>query len=132
MPTGDRYPNPGTIFTADNPSIRKFETGATRDTDAGKNDYEGFLSPLVLQRFGDYMTTHRKQADGQLRDSDNWQKGIPRKQFVKSLLRHTMDVWMLSRGYHKQASTMDLNEACCAVMFNVMGLLHESLIGREA
>ena len=30
------------------PAPRVFETGATRDTDAGKPDYEGFLSPLVI------------------------------------------------------------------------------------
>ena len=30
--------------------IREFATGASRDTDAGKLDLEGFLSPLVLER----------------------------------------------------------------------------------
>ena len=34
------------------PKTRKlehFETGATRDTNLNKPDYEGFLSPLVLK-----------------------------------------------------------------------------------
>ena len=52
--------------------MRNFDTGATRDTDKGKNDYEGFYSPLVVEAFGDYMTKHQLQADGKLRDSDNW------------------------------------------------------------
>jgi len=59
--------------------MREFISGATRDDSEGKNDYEGYLSPLVLRRFGDYMTLHRKQADGKLRDSDNWQKGMCRR-----------------------------------------------------
>src|ERR1700754_2521147 len=39
--------------------IRQFSTGATRDTDAGKVDYEGFLSPYALKAFGEYMDRHR-------------------------------------------------------------------------
>lgn len=111
--------------------IRSFTTGATRDTDAGKYDYEGFLSPLVVQRFGAYMTKHRVQPDGQLRDSDNWTKGMPRRQYLKSLLRHVHDVWMIVRGWGAQATTPNIEDALCAVMFNAMGLLHEVLIDRE-
>ena len=29
--------------------MRKFETGATRNDDSNKYDYEGFLSPLILK-----------------------------------------------------------------------------------
>src|SRR5580698_7792736 len=63
--------------------FRTFETGATRNLDASKYDYEGFLSPLVMERFGQYMHKHRVQADGSLRDSDNWQKGIPLQAYMK-------------------------------------------------
>ena len=41
--------------------IRQFNTGATRDTDEDKYDYEGFYSPLVMERFAQYMNKHRKQ-----------------------------------------------------------------------
>jgi hypothetical protein len=51
--------------------IRSFKTGATRDTDEGKHDFEGYLSPTVINRFGEYMTKNRIQSDGSLRDSDN-------------------------------------------------------------
>lgn len=112
------------------PPLRLFETGATRDTDAGKPDYEGFLSPAVLVRYGEYMTEHRKQKDGSLRDSDNWQRGIARSSYVKSLLRHVFDVWLLQRGITRGASTSSVQEALCAVMFNAMGLLHEIQLGR--
>lgn len=111
---------------------RIFETGATRDSDDGKYDYEGFLSPLVIEAFGRYMHKHRKMKDGSLRDSDNWTKGIPRRQYVKSLWRHLMDVWLLSRGFSDQAVSKDIEESLCAIIFNAQGLLHEVLIGRDA
>lgn len=110
--------------------IRQFETGATRDTDIGKLDYEGFLSPLVLRRYAEYMHSHRIQPDGALRDSDNWQKGIPRDQYMKSMWRHFMDVWTAHRGYG-YGSDEWLETALCAVLFNVCGYLHEILKGNK-
>ena len=109
--------------------IRTFGTGATRDTDLGKHDYEGFLSPLVLVRYGEYMTKHRKQPDGQLRDSDNWQKGIPLDQYIKSAFRHFVDVWLGHRGHN---SPDGLEDALCALLFNVSGYLHEIIKGRSS
>jgi hypothetical protein len=50
--------------------MRKFKSGALRDNDTDKIDFEGLLSPLVLERFGEYMHRHRNTADG-VRDSDN-------------------------------------------------------------
>lgn len=107
-------------------TVRKFDTGATRDTDEGKLDYEGFLSPAVLVEFARYMNVHRHQSDGQLRDSDNWQKGIPMDAYMKSLWRHFMDVWQLHRGITPE-SGVDMTEALCSVLFNVQGYLHEVL-----
>ena len=104
--------------------IRKFDTGATRDTDMGKNDYEGFFSPIVIKRFGDYMTKHRKQSDGGLRASDNWQKGIPKVAYMKSGYRHFFDWWKEHRGFKTKDG---LIEALCALMFNVQGYLFEVL-----
>lgn len=104
--------------------MRKFITGATRDNDESKNDYEGFLSPLVIEAYGNYMTKHRKQADGNLRDSDNWQKGMPKDCYIKSGWRHFMDWWKEHRGIPSREGLID---ALCALMFNVMGYLHETL-----
>ena len=101
--------------------MRTFETGATRDTDEDKPDYEGFLSPEVLATFGRYMHRHRMQADGKLRDSDNWQRGIPADAYMKSAWRHFMDWWWAHR--HGGEAT----EALCALLFNAMGYLHEEL-----
>lgn len=117
------------------PRVRTFETGATRDTDEGKYDYEGFLSPIVLQRYAQYMHKHRKQSDGTLRASDNWQKGIPREQYMKSLFRHVIDLWRhhrrnIDQPDFEQAWRASIEDLLCAVMFNVMGYLHEYLRGR--
>lgn len=104
--------------------IRTFETGATRDTEEGKLDYEGFLSPIVLEKFAEYMNRHRKQSDGQLRDSDNWQKGIPIVTYMKSLFRHFMDLWKEHRGYRSRDG---IEDALCGIIFNAMGYLFEIL-----
>lgn len=108
---------------------RTFATGATRDTDEGKYDYEGFFSPLVIQRFGQYMNKHRKQSDGKLRDSDNWQKGIPLTAYIKSAWRHFIDWWKEHRGYKTKDG---IEEALCAILFNVQGYLHEYLKRKES
>jgi hypothetical protein len=106
--------------------IRTFESGATRDIDSDKVDYEGFLSPLVTKRFGRYMHQHRVQADGTLRASDNWQRGMPKDAYVKSLTRHVEDVKLHHDGYGHEA-TEDIESALCAVIFNANGLLFELL-----
>jgi hypothetical protein len=115
--------------------MRKFDTGATRDSEEGKNDYEGFYDPLVVEAFGNYMTKHRKQADGQLRDSDNWKKGIPKTAYMKSLLRHILDAWAIHRGYKridkKTGEEITMVEALCAILFNVQGYLYEVLKEKE-
>jgi hypothetical protein len=105
--------------------MRQFATGATRNTDDNKPDYEGFISPLVTQRFGRYMHKHRFQADGKVRASDNWQKGIPIEQYLKSGTRHWEDVRLIMDGYPELATEEDLSEALCAMLFNVSGMLFE-------
>jgi len=109
--------------------MRTFETGATRTSDKGKPDYEGFLSPLALAEFGAYMLSHQEQADGNIRPSDNWQKGIPLPDYMKSLWRHLMAAWTLHRGFpvpnDEQGRPVTLKTALAAVVFNAQGYLHE-------
>ena len=116
--------------------MRKFKTGATRDDDTGKLDYEGFLSPTVLRRYANYMHEHREQADGETRSSDNWKKGIKIEAYMDSMWRHFMDVWMAysimkwTTGKN-DASMFTLQDQLCALLFNVMGMLHEVIEDRE-
>ena len=118
------HPTPSrrVVDAPDQPAHRTFDTGATRDLDAGKPDYEGFLSPLVIEAFGRYMTKHRKMADGSIRASDNWQKGIPFGVYMKSAWRHFMAWWSAHRW-----GGGDVEEAICALIFNAQGYLHELL-----
>lgn len=112
-------------------SMRTFDTGATKSSDKDKLDYEGFLSPLALQMYAEYMHKHRLQADGSLRESDNWQKGIPIRELMKSLLRHVLTAWRAYRGWPTDEV---LKDALCASMFNVQAILHfteEERIKRE-
>lgn len=102
--------------------MRNFETGATRDSDVDKLDYEGFLCPLVLERYAQYLHKHRQTANG-LRDSDNWQNGIPRDVYIKSAWRHFHAMWKHHRGY----ADTDITEDICGLLFNIMGYLHETI-----
>ncbi len=111
--------------------MRKFKGGATRDSNEGKFDYEGFLSPLVIEAYGKYMHKNRKQADGKLRDSDNWQKGFGENHLsvcMKSLWRHLIDLWKEHRGF-KGRETID--DAICGILFNTMAYYHQLLINRK-
>lgn len=113
--------------------VRQFGTGATRDLDANKLDFEGFLSPLVLERYAEHMHKARRMPDGSMRESDNWQLGIPVVAYMKSLFRHFFSVWKLHRGLpvtevvRGETIVKDLETELCAVLFNASGMLHEVL-----
>lgn len=79
--------------------IRTFETGATRDTAQGKLDYEGFTSPLVLERIDEYTLREREIAwaaglfEGEgcvyiAKQSCKWRDGEKKFQ-VKLEIKHT-------------------------------------------
>lgn len=117
-------------MTKQKPVVRTFETGATRDLDENKLDYEGFLSPLALDAYARYMSGKRKMADGSYRSSDNWQKGIPLDAYMKSGYRHLMDWWKHHRGLGDLA-VEGLEETLCAIIFNAQGYLHELLVAKR-
>ncbi len=113
-----------------NPAKRTFETGATRDTDLNKLDFEGFLSPIVLERYSQYLNKHRKMADGTVRESDNWQKTFGEEHFnvcMKSALRHIIDAWKQHRGFKGQDS---LEDSLCATIFNLQAYLYKLLVDK--
>lgn len=110
--------------------IRKFETGANRDVNNDKYDYEGFNSPLVMQEFAAYMHENRFLKDGTIRDSDNWQKGFGnheehRDVCMESGFRHFMDWWMEHRGYDSREG---VKKAICGLLFNANAYLHDILV----
>ena len=130
--------------------MRKFKGGAVRDIERGKIDYEGCFSPLVFHLFGEFMHKHNLRVDGKLRRCDDWQKGIPKESYVKSLWRHFLDFWSLYRGmavYKERTDNGELThilsvpkkpvpkgweeqtieDAGSAIIFNIQGFLHEHL-----
>ena len=113
--------------------VRTFNTGANRDIDTDKLDYEGFLNPQVLKMYAEYMHKNRHLSDGTVRDSDNWQKGFGEGQqhfdvCMKSLTRHFMDLWQLHRGYEARE---DINDAICGILFNTMAYAKKLLDEEE-
>lgn len=109
--------------------MRKFETGATRDTVEGKLDYTKALCPLVLRRYVQYLDKHRLQPDGSYRDFDNWKKGIPIETYHSSKGRHFFADWLLEEGYEVKDNhgPVDQEDTLCAEIFNAMGKLREIL-----
>lgn len=109
--------------------VRTFDSGATRNLDDTKPDFEGFLSPLVLRAYGRYMHKHRILPTGDMRASDNWQAGIPLDVYVKSAFRHFLDFHAGHRGYETAQS---LEDDLCALIFNASGYLHELEKAKQA
>jgi len=107
--------------------MRTFKSGATRNDDKNRLDYEGFINPLVEKAFAEYMHEHRIQADGELRASDNWQAGIPKDAYMKSLCRHFQDLRLHHRGYRKFATEKDIKKVLSAIRFNIDGYFLEVL-----
>ena len=111
--------------------MRKFESGATRDGDENKLSLIKALCPLVMKRYIEYLGKHRKQADGNMRDWDNWKQGIPIGVYMDSKGRHFLDTWLHHDGFPEEAVCDDIEDVLCAVMFNTMGYLHEILIKKK-
>lgn len=115
-------------------AMREFASGATRSSSDNKPDYEGFLSPIVLRAFGEYMHKHRHQTDGKLRASDNWQKGIPDAELLKSMLRHTVDVWRMHRMKVRfladEEEPKNYRDQLIAIIFGAQALLYNDLVGK--
>ena len=77
------------------------------------------------------MHKHRKQSDGSLRDSDNWQNGFGENHLtvcMKSLWRHFLDLWMEHRGYKSRDG---IDDSICGILFNVMAYYYKILMDRR-
>jgi hypothetical protein len=106
--------------------VRLFETGATRTPIGEKLCYSGFNDSRVEKRYAEYMHKHMKQSDGNLRDPDNWKKGIPLESYHDSMARHFKDIELYMQGYKGEMSE-DIITALCAMRFNVTGMTFEIL-----
>lgn len=100
------------------------ESGVVRSNDADKLDYEGFVSPLVLEAFAKYMHVNRIQPDGKLRASDNWQGGLEYERWVKSSYRHYIDFLKVHDGVPVEEGEL---AAASGVLFNIMGWMLDKI-----
>lgn len=80
--------------------MRKFQSGATRDSNDGKIAYYGFRHPLVEHSFGKYMLGHQIQADGKKREANNWWGTWDEKISIDSLVRHAEELQAIDAGYY--------------------------------
>lgn len=125
----DALPKHCVMTEEESKAMREFGTGATRTSQEGRYDPEGYMSPLVEERFSEYMLKNELQADGKRRESDNWQKGMSLQSYAKGLKRHVLHFWLRHRGWPvkdvKAASNVE--EDLCAIIFNAQGYLHTLL-----
>jgi len=108
--------------------MRKFKTGAIRDTDEGKINYARGLSPIVIQRYGEFMLKHNAQVDGGHRDEGNWKKGFTKQTYMESKFRHFVATWLINDGFLFDIDREEFIESLCAELFNTMGMMHVLLL----
>jgi hypothetical protein len=110
--------------------MREFSSGATRDLDENKLDYESFNNPLVDKAYAEYLNKHRQTANG-LRNGDNWQSLFGDKHTdvcIKSLCRHVVDVRLAHRGYK---SEQPIKDSLCGIIFNAKAYLLKLLLEQK-
>ena len=101
--------------------LRNFDTGAIRDNDDSKINYQGALSPLVLEAYGAYIQKHSLLPDGTRRNNKNWQNLFGtheehRQVCIESAWRHFIDLLMEHDGYDSRDG---LDEAIGGLLFNI-------------
>ena len=101
--------------------LRMSESGAIRNSDVGKINYQGALSPLILEAYGKYIEKHSLLPDGTRRNNKNWQNlfGTPeehRQVCIESAWRHFIDLLMDHDGYESRDG---IDEALGGLMFNI-------------
>lgn len=129
--------------------MRKFISGAIRNEDSSRINYEKGLSPIVLRCYGEFMRRHNKCSDGSYRDEGNWKKGFTKQSYMESKFRHFMETWLLHDGFLDEDIKDELREelkheptaieiedryfeklleSLCAEFFNTMGYMHVVLL----
>lgn len=109
------------------------EGRATRTASENRYDPEGYLSPLSIERFAEYMQKNQYQADGSKRESDNWQKGMPERRLMQGLWRHFLHLWTRHRGFEPTDVNAgeDIQEDLCAIIWGAQAMLHQRLVAER-
>lgn len=68
------------------------------------------------------MQFNGMMPDGSQRNVDDWKKGVPLDVYMKSAMRHFMELWLA----HRECPVSEGRVwACLGLLFNVQGYLHE-------
>lgn len=98
-------------------NITKFDTGAIRDTQEGKEDYIETIAWAAMKRYAQYMTEKKRKYG-----AGNFKKGIPISNYEQSLLRHIQKY--LENKY--EGGTIEATEDhLSAMVFNIFGIMYE-------
>jgi hypothetical protein len=97
--------------------VRTFESGAIRDIDDTKFDFIETISWTAFDRYAGYMTGKKKKYG-----EGNFKKGIPIKEYEKSLLRH---ISKYLRNKYENGDDEKNEDHLSAIIFNTFGIMHE-------
>lgn len=95
---------------------RKFATGAVRDSNTEKPNFLDYMDMNVLWRYGVYM----KKAEAKY-GRGNWKKGIPKHEYLESLMRHLVKLVALEEGEDIEPGV----DHAAAILFNITGFMRE-------
>ena len=101
--------------------IRKFETGAIRDSEIEKEDYIETISWTAFKRYAQYMTGKKAKYG-----AGNFKKGIPIESYERSLVRHLQKYL---ENKHEDGVVEVGEDHLSAMIFNIFGIMHEE--GRQ-
>lgn len=97
--------------------VRKFESGAIRDTSNGKESYIETLSWTALKRYAQYMTAKKAKYG-----AGNFKKGIPIESYEESLVRH---IQKYLENKYENGNEEKGEDHLSAIIFNTFGIMHE-------
>lgn len=102
--------------------MRKFNTGAIRDSEEGKEDYIETISWTAFKRYAEYMTS-KKEKYG----PGNFKKGIDEDSYERSLVRH-LTKYLINK--HEKGQLEPNEDHLSAMVFNIFGIMHEQQNGK--
>lgn len=96
--------------------ITQFKTGAIRDSQEGKPDFIETISWTALNSYAKYMTGKKVKYG-----AGNFKKGIDDWSYEQSLMRHADKYF---RNKYENGKDEPNEDHLCALVFNVLGLIH--------